>query len=82
MYTVILPVGLTVKLVPTWLPGFNVYVAALLGFTLGVITIEEPLQITLLLPKGLIVIVGVGFTVKVSVKAGLGAQPLATPFTV
>ncbi len=68
-------VGLTVKLVPVWLPGFKVYVFA----PLGVITTDAPLQITLLLPNGAIVIVGVAFTVILAMPwfdAAL-AQPVA-----
>src|ERR1700757_2971891 len=56
---VVLLLGLIVKLVPVWLPGFNVYEVA----PLGIITTVVPLQITLLLPNGFILIVGVGFTI-------------------
>ena len=73
-----LDVGLNVKLVPIKLPGLSVYVFA----PVGVITVEPPLHITLLLPKGAIVIVGVAFTVKLTVNGGLAMQPLVVPVTV
>ena len=79
---VVLAFGLKVKLVPVRLPGFRVYVYTPAGLACGLITVEAPLQITLPVPKGAIVIVGVGLTVNVTVFAGLGAQPFAVPLTV
>ena len=82
MVYVVFVVGLKVKLVPVKLPGFRVYVLA----PVGLITNDEPLQIALPLPKGMILIVGVGLTIILVVSAldTAFAQPvvLLLPFIV
>ena len=72
-------VGLNVKLVPVKLPGVNVYVPEP-GVIVGVIVTGVPLQITLLLPNGTILMVGVGLTIIVVVSAPL-ANELEQPVT-